>query len=77
MANHALRLFDSDEPVFEQDHELVQYYEGEYRNGMRLTTFSLIPSLDYWHRSLVMQRGDKVRRTNTRTSGRRMTREPR
>lgn len=69
MAKNRLRLFDGDGHVFEQDEELVQYYEGEYKDGMRLTTFNPIPSLDYWNRSLIMQRGDTARRSNTFTTG--------
>ena len=69
MAKNRLRLFDGDGHVFEQDEELVQYYEGEYKDRMRLTTFNPIPSLDYWNRSLIMQRGDTARRSNTFTTG--------
>ena len=58
MNKNRLRLFDGDGHVYEQDDELVNYYEGEYKDGLRLTTFNLIPSLDYWNRSLTLQRGD-------------------
>jgi len=69
VAKNRLRLFDGDGHVFEQDDELAQYYEGEYTDGTRLTTFNMIPSLDYWNRSLTLKRGDKKPRTNTYTTG--------
>jgi predicted TIM-barrel fold metal-dependent hydrolase len=69
MTEQQFRVFDADGHVFEQDNELVEYYEGEYKGAMRLTTFNLMPSLDYWNRALIMQRGDAKPRSNTYTTG--------
>mgnify|MGYP001982479918 CR=1 FL=1 len=45
MTKNRLRVFDGDGHVFEQDDELVQYYEGEYKDG------KLHGKLTQWHKN--------------------------
>lgn len=50
---HRLAVFDGDGHVWEDDDEIVEYFEPPYSGLQRFKTFSLFPSLDGWSRGFL------------------------
>ena len=62
MNHHGFRVFDADGHVLESDDELVEHYEGEYKQSRRQKTWAIFPSLDGWARGVVIVREDGKRK---------------
>jgi uncharacterized protein len=62
MKHHGFRVFDADGHVLESDDELVEHYEGEYKQSRRQKTWAIFPSLDGWARGVVIVREDGKRK---------------
>jgi predicted TIM-barrel fold metal-dependent hydrolase len=62
MNTHGFRVFDADGHVLESDDELVEHYEGEYKQSRRQKTWAIFPSLDGWARGVVIVREDGKRK---------------
>ena len=62
MAVNGFKVFDGDGHVLEQDRELAEYYEGEYKGLRIFETFGIWPSLDGWARGFIMDREDASRK---------------
>jgi predicted TIM-barrel fold metal-dependent hydrolase len=62
MNTHGFRVFDADGHVLESDDELVEHYEGDYKQSRRQKTWAIFPSLDGWARGVVIVREDGGRK---------------
>ena len=62
MSTLGFRVFDADGHVLELDDELVEHYEGDYKQSRRQKTWSIFPSLDGWARGVVIYREDGGRK---------------
>jgi uncharacterized protein len=62
MNTHGFRVFDADGHVLESDDELVEHYEGAYKQSRRQKTWAIFPSLDGWARGVVIVREDGKRK---------------
>jgi predicted TIM-barrel fold metal-dependent hydrolase len=62
MSTLGFRVFDADGHVLEVDDELVEHYEGDYKQSRRQRTWSIFPSLDGWARGVVIYREDGGRK---------------
>jgi len=61
MAQRDFKAFDGDGHVLENDDELDQYFEGEWKGNKRLSGLTIFPSLDGWSRSAIVREGDPQR----------------
>jgi predicted TIM-barrel fold metal-dependent hydrolase len=62
MSTRGFSVFDADGHVLESDDELVEHYEGAYRQSRRQKTWSIVPSLDGWARGVTIVREDGARK---------------
>ncbi len=51
-------IFDADGHVFEDDDQMIQYYEGEHAISKRNKALPLFPALDGWARGVIHERED-------------------
>lgn len=54
MVHHRIPIFDGDGHVYENENEIVEYFENEYKGARRFDVFSLFPSVDGWARGLMV-----------------------
>jgi len=62
MAALGFRVFDADGHLLENDDEIAQHYEGDYKQSRRQRTWAIFPSLDGWARGIVIYREDTTRK---------------
>jgi uncharacterized protein len=60
MTKHRLPVFDADGHVFEDDDQLIRYYEGPHAISKRNKALSIFPSIDGWARGVIHEREDNV-----------------
>ena len=58
MANHRLPVFDADGHVFEDDDQMIAYYEGAHAIRKRNKSLPIFPSIDGWARGVIHERED-------------------
>jgi predicted TIM-barrel fold metal-dependent hydrolase len=56
MARHGQTILDGDGHLIESDREIFEYLEGRYRGKSPLLHFSFFPTLDGWHRGVIVTR---------------------
>ena len=61
MAALGFRVFDADGHLLENDDEIAQHYEGDYKQSRRQRTWAIFPSLDGWARGIVHIVDDPLR----------------
>lgn len=60
MTLHDISIFDADGHVFEDDDQLIRYYEGPHAIRKRNKALSIFPSIDGWARGVIHEREDDV-----------------
>lgn len=66
MPKHPVPVFDSDGHVYENDDEIIQYFEGPLKGVRRFKSFSLFPGLDGWSRGMILgKQGEERKYTYT------------
>ena len=60
MTTHRLPVFDADGHVFEDDDQLIRYYEGPNAITKRNKSMSIFPSIDGWARGVTHEREDNT-----------------
>ena len=58
MATHRLPVFDADGHVFEDDDQMIAYYEGPHAIRKRNKSLPIFPSIDGWARGVIHERED-------------------
>ena len=58
MATHRLPVFDADGHVFEDDDQMIAYYEGPNAIRKRNKSLPIFPSIDGWARGVIHERED-------------------
>ena len=62
MAKHSFPVFDGDGHVLEEDGELLQHYEGRFKDLRLQRTFGIWPTLDGWARGVINSTEDAGRK---------------
>ena len=60
MSEHRLPVFDADGHVFEDDDELIRYYEGPNAITKRNKSLPIFPTIDGWARGVIHEREDNT-----------------
>ncbi len=60
MTAHRLPVFDADGHIFEDDDQMIRYYEGPHAISKRNKALSIFPSIDGWARGVIHEREDNT-----------------